>query len=126
MKASVFSILWGVNSTAPAFLKVARSGPCADMLLWIETPPGRKPSALAAYAPCTSPISSLMTLRWNHGGRNVSSATSQRGGKIGRAQFATPGCPEGEVSTVKIEGSGWSKLTVLITMKRARSYLYGT
>ena len=40
-----------------------------------------------------------------------------------KSQLATPGVPEGEVSTVKIDGSGWSKLTVLIAMKRARSYL---
>ena len=33
---------------------------------------------------------------------------------------------DGEVSTVKIDGSGWSKLTVLKVLKRARSYLYGT
>ena len=32
----------------------------------------------------------------------------------------------GEVNTVKIDGSGWSKLTVLIVMKRAVSYRYGT
>src|SRR2546428_5358397 len=126
MKAGVFSILCGLSSAALALSKVARSGPCADMQLWIEMPPGRKPSALASYTPCTRPISSLITLRWNHGGRKVPSATSQRGGKITKSQFATPRWPEGEGSTVKIEGSGWSELTVLIVMKRAGSYLYGT
>jgi len=30
------------------FSKVARSGPCADMQLWIETPPGMNPSAFAS------------------------------------------------------------------------------
>ena len=34
-------------------------------------------------------------------------------------------CRVGEVSTVKIDGSGWSKLTVPMVLKRARSYLYG-
>src|SRR3954471_14849841 len=95
------------------------------MQLWIDTPPGRKPSALASYAPCTSPISSLITLRWNQGGRNVCSATIQRGGKMTKSQLATPACPDGDVSAVKIDGSAWSKLTVLIAMNRARSYLYG-
>ena len=71
-------------------------------------------------------MSSLITLRWNQGGRNVSSATLQRGGKMTKSTLATPARSEGEVSTVKIEGSGWSKLTVLIAMKRASSYLYGT
>ena len=51
-------------------------------------------------------MNSLMTLRWNHGGRNVSSATSQRGGKITKSQLATPGVSVWEVSTVKIDGSG--------------------
>ena len=105
MKARVLSILRGSSFALLAFSKVARSGPCALIWLWIETPPGRKPSALASYWPCTSPISSLIVLRWNHGGRNVSSATCQRGGKMTKSTLATPGCPEGEVSTVKIDGS---------------------
>src|SRR5215216_3587322 len=105
MKASVFSILWGFKSILDARSKVARSGPCADMQLWIDTPPGRNPSAFASYAPCTRPISSLMTLRWNQGGRNVSSATAQRGGKMTKSQLATPAWPDGEVRTVKIDGS---------------------
>ena len=57
------------------------------------------------------------------GGRKVCSATSQRGGKITKSQLAVPGTSLGEVSTVKIDGSGWSKLTVPIVLKRARSYL---
>jgi hypothetical protein len=55
----------------------------------------------------------------------VCSATIQRGGKITKSTLAVPGVSEGLVSTVKIEGSGWSKLTVPIVLKRARSYLYG-
>ncbi len=51
------------------------------------------------------PMNSLITLRWNHGGRNVCSATCQRGGKMTKSTFAVPGTPEGEVSTVKIDGS---------------------
>ena len=67
-----------------------------------------------------------MMLRWNHGGRNVSSPTSQRGGKITKSTLARPSVSLGLVSTVKIDGSGWSKLIVPMTMKAARSYLYGT
>ena len=71
-------------------------------------------------------MNSFITLRWNQGGRNVSSATIQRGGKIDEIDVgACPACRSGEVSTVKIDGSGWSKLTVPIVLKRARSYLYG-
>jgi hypothetical protein len=51
----------------------------------------------------------------------VSSATIQRGGKITKSALARPGTSLGEVSTVKIDGSGWSKLTVLIVLNRARS-----
>ena len=44
-----------------------------------------------------------------------------------KSQFATPriapSVPEGEVSTVKIDGSGWSNVTVFTAMKRARPYL---
>ena len=81
---------------------------------------------MASYAPCTRPMNSLITLRWNHGGRNVCSATIQRGGKITKSHVRRARrSRDGEVSTVKIDGSGWSKLTVLIVLKRARSYLYG-
>ena len=57
-----------------------------------------------------SPIASLITLRWNHGGRKVSSATIQRGGKMTKSALARPGTSLGLVRTVKIDGSGWSKL----------------
>src|SRR3954451_22911747 len=68
---------------------------------------------------------SLIALRWNQGGRNVSSATIQRGGKRTKSALARPGVSEGLVSIVKIDGSGWSKLTVPIVLKRARSYFHG-
>jgi hypothetical protein len=51
-------------------------------------------------------MNSLIRLRWNQGGRNVSSATIQRGGKTTKSQFAVPGVSVGAVSTVKIDGSG--------------------
>jgi hypothetical protein len=51
----------------------------------------------------------------------VSSATIQRGGKMTKSQLATPGVSVGDVSTVKMEGSGWSKLTVPMVLKRRRS-----
>ena len=66
---------------------------------------------------------SVITLRWNQGGRNVSSATIQRGGKMTKSMLARPGVSVGAVSTVKIEGSGWSKLTVPMVLNRPRSYL---
>jgi hypothetical protein len=47
-----------------------------------------------------------MRLRWYQGGLNVSSATIQRGGKMTKSQLAVPGVSLGEVSTVKIDGSG--------------------
>src|SRR3546814_17394897 len=72
------------------------------------------------------PMNSLIILRWNQGGRNVSSPTSQRGGKMTKSQFAIPGIALGLVRTVKILGSGWSKLIVPMVLNRLRSYLYGT
>ncbi len=85
---------------------VSASGPCALMQLCSEMPPGMKPSALASYCPWIRPINSLMTLRWNQGGRNVFSPTNQRGGKITKSTFAMPATDVGEVNTVKIDGSG--------------------
>ena len=46
------------------------------------------------------PMNSLITLRWYQGGRKVSSATIQRGGKITKSMLATPGVSEGEDNTV--------------------------
>ena len=37
------------------------------------------------------------------------SATIQRSGKMTKSIFAVPAVSDGEVRTVKIEGSGWSK-----------------
>ena len=91
-----------------AFSNVAASGPCPVMQLCSEQPPGAKPSALASYSPWTRPMNSLAMLRWNHGGRNVSRATNMRGGKITKSRLPTPGVSLGEVSTRKIDGSGWS------------------
>ncbi|MCY1421374.1 hypothetical protein D9M71_370260 [compost metagenome] len=71
-------------------------------------------------------MNSFIRLRWNHGGRKVFSATIQRGGKITKSMLARPCTLVGEVNTVKIDGSGWSKLTVPMVLKRRRSYLYGT
>ena len=51
-------------------------------------------------------MNSDMTLVWYQGGRNVSSMTSQRSGKQTRSTLAVPGCADGLVSTVKIDGSG--------------------
>jgi len=51
----------------------------------------------------------------------VSSATIQRGGKMTKSQLAVPGVSLGEVRTVKIDGSGWSKLTVPMVLNRAVS-----
>src|SRR6185436_13911392 len=70
-------------------------------------------------------MNSLIRLRWYQGGRKVSSCTSQRGGKITKSQLAVPGVSLGEVSTVKIDGSGWSKLIEPIVMKSLVSYFSG-
>ncbi|MCW0466391.1 hypothetical protein NB705_003464 [Xanthomonas sacchari] len=68
-------------------------------------------------------MNSLATLRWNHGGRKVCCATNQRGGKIAKSMLAVPGVSLGAVSTVKMLGSGWSKLIEPMVLKRRRSYL---
>src|SRR6185436_11096370 len=125
MKASVLSSLCGFSSAWLALSNASASGPWGTMQLCRLAPPGLKPSGLASYWPFTRPMNSLITLRWYQGGRNVSSATIQRGGKITKSQFAVPGVSDGDVSTVKIDGSGWSKLTVPIVMKRAVSYWNG-
>ena len=53
------------------------------------------------------------------------SAHSHRGGKMTKSATATPASWEGHVSTVKMEGSEWSTVTVLTAWKRERSSLYG-
>src|SRR5205085_7998902 len=108
-----------------ALSNASSSGPCGIMPLCRDAPPGRKPSGFASYWPTTRPMNSLITLRWYQGGRKVSSATSQRGGKITKSQLAVPGVSDGDVSTVKIDGSGWSKLIEPIVMKFAVSYFSG-
>ena len=39
-----------------------------------------------------------------------------------KSAMAVPGFSEGQVSTVKMEGSAWSKLTEFMVQKLARSY----
>src|SRR5687768_3954439 len=127
MKAIVSQMTSGFDRSALlAFSNVAASGPCPVIELCSEQPPGAKPSALASYTPWIRPMNSLAMLRWNHGGRNVSCATSQRGGKITKSMLLVPAVSLGECSTRKIDGSGWSKLIEPIVLKRRRSYLYGT
>src|SRR3990167_3018893 len=126
MKASVSSSLCCASSALDAFSKASLSGPCGTMQLCRLMPPGLKPSGLASYCPCTRPMNSLIRLRWYQGGRKVSSATIQRGGKMTKSQLAVPAVSDGEVSTVKIDGSGWSKLIEPMVMKFAVSYLNGT
>lgn len=70
--------------------------------------------------PWIMPMNSLITLRWNHGGRNVCSATIQRGGKMAKSASASPGVSDVHDSTVKIEGSGWSKDTVPCAVRLRR------
>ena len=70
-------------------------------------------------------MNSLMMFMWYQGGRKVFSATIQRSGKITKSIFAVPGVSEGEVSTVKIDGSAWSNSSGPTGEKRRRSYLYG-
>ena len=67
-----------------------------------------------------------MMLRWKYGGRNVSSATVHLGGKTTKSATATPGTAEGQVSTVKMLGSAWSKPTAFIGQNLSKSYLNGT
>src|ERR1700727_1440440 len=122
MNARVPSSLTGLRSEVLARSKVSASGPWPDMQLWRLAPPGTKPSGLASYSPWMRPMNSFMKLRWNQGGRKVCSATIQRGGKTTKSALAVPGISLGEVRTVYMDGSGWSKLTELMQLKRARSY----
>ena len=56
-------------------------------------------------------MNSLAMLRWNHGGRNVSCATSQRGGKITKSMLPTPAVSLGALEAslrsaqARVEGS---------------------
>src|SRR5258708_40202936 len=106
MKARVSSRSRGVSWAVDAVSYVAASGPCADMQLCRLPPPGSNPSALASYTPKISPMYSFMMLRWKYGGRKVGSATIHRGGKVTKSMLAGPAISPGDVSTVKIDGSG--------------------
>src|ERR1700677_2018668 len=106
MKASVSARYCGFSSAFSALSKVSTSGPCACIQLCRLAEPGTKPSALASYWPKIKPMNSFIALRWNQGGRNVCSATIQRGGKMAKSTFADPGTAVGAVNTVNIEGSG--------------------
>ena len=59
---------------------------------------------LGVVAPLNEAAELVMMLRWYQGGRKVSSATIQRGGKMTKSTLAVPTSPEGAVNTVKIEG----------------------
>src|SRR5579875_2816730 len=105
MKAMVSVMCCGrLVLVAMAFAWLTASGPCPLMQLCRLIPPGTNPppapASLASYSPWIRPMNSLITLRWNHGGRKVCSATSQRGGKITKSMLAVPGVSLGEVGTV--------------------------
>ena len=68
-------------------------------------------------------MNSLMTFMWYQGGRNVFSATSQRSLKMTKSMLAVPGVSLGEVSTVKMLGSAWSKSSGPTGENFRRSYL---
>src|ERR1035441_3262425 len=106
MKARVPSTFCGRSCAVLAWANVSASGPCEVKVLCRLAPPGRKPSALASYSPCTRPMNSDMMLRWYHGGRNVSSPTSHRGGEVKKSTLARPGVSDGDVSTVYTAGVG--------------------
>src|ERR1700682_3207057 len=107
MNAMVSATFTGFDVSAfDAFSKVPASGPCPDMQLCRLDPPGMNPSDFASYTPCTRPMNSLATFRVNQGGRNVSSFTSQRDGKITKSMASTPGVSVCDCSTRKIDGSG--------------------
>src|ERR1043166_1687119 len=116
MNASVSPRYRGCSSASDACSNDVASGPWPDVQLCRLAPPGTKPSAFASYVPKISPMYSFMMLRWKYGGRNVCSATIQRGGKTTKSTFAVPGVSLGAVRTVKIEGSGWSNDTLLIAL----------
>jgi hypothetical protein len=115
--AAAFNSAWLARSN------VSASGPWPDMQLCRLAPPGRNPSALASYWPKNQPHEFVhhvaMKPRWPE---CVSSHHPARR-KDDKVHVGVPGKPDGAVSTVKIDGSGWSKLTVLMQLNRAMSYL---
>ena len=106
------------SPAATALSKVARSGPCADMQSCMKRRSGRSLRPCAGDAAHQS--HELFMKVVEPGRRKVCSATSQRGGRSRNRNWRSWEVA-GEVSTVKIDGSGWSKLTVPIALKRARS-----
>src|SRR2546430_16577886 len=116
MKASVSPMNCGASLDSTASRYEASSGPCALIALCRLAPPGTKPSLFASYAPFTSPMNSLITLRWKYGGRNVCSATVQRGGKITKTQFDVADGSGGAGGQVKIEGSWWLEVTAVMAV----------
>ena len=68
-------------------------------------------------------MNSDMMFMWYQGGRNECSATDQRSGKITKSMLAVPAVSDGAVSTVKIDGSGWSNRMAPTGEKCRRSYL---
>src|SRR4028119_43732 len=121
MNAMVPPILAGLSSASLALRQLSTSGSWPLIMLWRLRPPGAKPSALASYSPYISPIASLITLRWNQGGRKVSSATAHRGGKMTKSALARPGTLLGLVRTVKIDGAGWAEAAVPAALQGAGS-----
>src|SRR5450631_913079 len=107
MKTSESSILRGGSSTERASSNVSTSGPRAAQLLCRLAPPGRSPDAdLPSCLPVMMPRYSATQFRWNPGGRNVSSATAQRGGSTMKSALPPSTGSEGDDSAQKIDGSG--------------------
>src|SRR5690606_41837717 len=72
----------------------------------------------------TTPLNSMAELRWKNGGRNVCSVTSHRPTNTARSSALRPCVSIGQVSTVLIDGSGWSNVTLPRALHFRRSYLY--
>ncbi len=93
MKASVLSCLHAVRARLRlAVSNVGRVGPVrrhASCAGW-RRPAGSLPPWRHRRR-AIRPMNSLITLRWNQGGRKVSSATIQRGGKTTKSRLAVPG-----------------------------------
>ncbi len=106
-----------------AFASSRRRAHGRSCRLCSEMPPGAKPLGLGVVLAMDQAHALVHDVAMEPGRAERISATSQRGGKITKSTLAVPAASLGEVSTVKIDGSGWSKLTVPIALKRARSYL---
>lgn len=75
-------------------------------------------SVRTSYRPRTRPINSFMQFRWKYGGRNVFSATDQRGGKTTKSTAAVPGLVVGQVSTAT------RKRTILDQVQKEARWLW--